>query len=497
MGTLSTTRLAILGRVTPLMNMLPRGQILLETVKAPITRALVANDVELTTAGGLAVSSTAGVPAISMLVVAYRETDSLLQLLGTLARTAIRAASTGVEATPRFEIILVDNGLRADVVALALPLLHHYVKCKANVGCSQGRNVGAGFCSAPLVAFVDADAQIDEGYVAACVRAMDNPTLMAVRGRVVPRGPGGQLPTHYDLGPVAGPAPIAAEGASVWRTAAFCQAGGFEASLYGREGPVLCYRMHLLMDTPMSAFGYAPTILLRHDYFASPQHLQAKLERNARIIDQVDRAYPMLRLFLAQFPTFGNKKRAAVRVQLRSQAARAKIRWNNSANDGAELPIEPVCVVIEPSRRSSDRAMACLAQQTKRCAQIVNTESSALVPTTATSTPTIATGVACTWQLSVRADDWLHPTLIERIGNVLRQYPEAATVVVPRGREQGQVNARRINVAGQDAPRTAPARGAAELVLAPPPVLVTRAVPVEAAVFQVASAVLTKLGPRR
>ncbi len=471
------------------MNMLPRGQILLETVKAPITRAAVANDVAQVTDGGLAVDAKALAPAISMLVVAFRETDSLLQLLGTLAGSATTLASAGVAPTPPCEIILVDNGLRADIVAAALPLVHHYIKCKTNVGCSQGRNVGAAFCSAPLVAFVDADAHIDQEYVAACVRALDDSALMAVRGRVVPRTPGGQLPTHYDLGPVAGPAPIAAEGASVWRTAAFCQAGGFEASLYGREGPVLCYRMHLLMGIAATAFGYAPAIVLRHDYFESPQHLQAKLERNARIIDQVDRAYPMLRLFLAQFPTFGNKKRAAVRVQVRSYAARAKIRWNNSATDGGSLPIEPVSVVVEPSQqssdRTSDRVMASLAQQTKRCAHVVQTGPSALVPIT------VATDTACTWQLSVRADDWLHPTLVERIGNVLRQYPDVATVVVPRSSGQGDVRARRINASEQTAP------GTAELVLAPPPVLVTSSVPVEATLFQIADAVLSKLGRRR
>ena len=476
------------------MNMLPRGQILLETAKAPITRAAVAHDVALVAAGGLASVTAAQVPVISMLVVAYRETDSLLQLLGTLARSAASA--------PPCEIILVDNGLRADIVASALPLVHRYIKCKTNVGCSQGRNVGAAFCSAALVAFVDADAHIDQDYVVACVRALDAPALVAVRGRVVPRAPGGQLPTHYDLGPVAGPAPIAAEGASVWRTEVFCQAGGFEASLYGREGPVLCYRMHLLMGTAASAFGYAPTIVLRHDYFESPQHLQAKLERNARIIDQVDRAYPMLRLFLAQFSTFWRKPRAALRVQVRSAAARAKIRWNNAASEGTNLPIEPVRVVVEPSLRSSDRkrdrAVACLAQQTVRCARVVQAGPRPTIPITAstTSLPTVATDTACTWQLSVRADDWLHPTLVERVGNVLRQYPQVAAVVISRSGGQGDVRAQRINAAAQGAPATAPSPAAAiaELELAEPPVLVASRVPVEAGLFQFAAAMLAKLG---
>ncbi len=489
------------------MTLLPRGQILLETVKAAITRALVAGDVGHVALGGLATGDSGAAalaPVISMLVVAYRETESLLQLLGTLASVAVTATTTNSVATPPFEIILVDNGLRPDIVASAMPLVHHYVKCKFNVGCSQGRNVGAAFCSAPLVAFVDADAQIDETYVAACVRALDNPALTAVRGRVVPRAPGGQLPTHYDLGPVAGPASIAAEGASVWRTAAFCQAGGFEASLYGREGPVLCYRMHLLMGTPANAFGYAPSIVLHHDYFASTQHLQAKLERNARIIDQVDRAYPMLRRFLAQFPTFGNKKPAAARVRLRSHAARVKIRWNTSIVGDATLPIEPVRIVIEGSAATHDRVRLCLAQQTTGFAQMLTAGSGDAFPSVATSAQS-PLAPTCTWQLSVGGDDWLHPTLLERIGNVLRQYPDVTTVAVPRGKGQGYLRASRIVTPGQESIVTMPPGQAgnattptsAELVLTPPPVLVARTVPLESVLFHVADVVLTKLGRRR
>lgn len=442
--------------------MLPRGQILLETVKPRITRESVASDVGEVRSGGLATTTVA--PAISMLVVAYRETDSLLRLLRTLAA----AANTGVSC----EIILVDNGLQPDIVAAALPLIHQYVKCQRNVGCSQGRNVGAAFCQAPLVAFVDADAEVDADYVEACIRALDDATLLAVRGRVVPRAPGGQLPTHYDLGPVAGRAPIAAEGASVWRTAPFCDAGGFEASLYGREGPVLCYRMHLLFGASASAFGYAPSIVLRHDYFESPQHLQSKLERNARIIDQVDRAYPMLRGFLAEFPAFGAKKRAALPVQVRSQAAHAKIRWLHRAATDAPLPVEPVAVHIT-SESSTDRARKCLAQQTVACAHVGEPGSSRLPAN-------------CTWQITVRGDDWLHPTLIERIGNVFRQYADVATIEIPRRGSKEMLRATRVDGAS-----------ARTLTLAPPPVLIATYAPAEARVFDLAQRALSTFNTLR
>lgn len=444
--------------------MLPRGQILLETVKVPITRAQVAADVEAWRPGGH--PSAAAAPAISMLVVAYRETESLLRLLRTLA------SARGQTQAP-FELLLVDNGLAPEIVAQAMPLVDQYIQTRRNVGCSQGRNVGAAYCQAPLVAFVDADAEVDPGYVAECLRALDDAALCAVRGRVVPRAPGGQLPAHYDLGPVPGRAPISTEGASVWRTEPFCRAGGFEASLYGREGPVLCYRMHLLFGTPASAFAYAPAIILRHDYFESPQHLQAKLERNARLMDRVDRAYPMLRTFLAEFPAFGAKKRAALPVQLRSQAAHAKVRWDHRADLEAALPTEPVAVQIEGGG-GSDRARRCLAEQTVACAHVG-----------AAGGPVPA---ACAWQLAVRAEDWLHPTLIERVGNVFAQYPAISTVTIPRRGEASALRATRVG------PHAGAASG--ELVLPPPPVLVARRVPAEARVFSLVRTALARMGRR-
>jgi hypothetical protein len=390
------------------MTQLPRGQILLETVKSPITRAAVQRYIEECKPGSAQLDV---VPRISIVVVAYKEQQSLLALLTVLGKTAAKSNA---------EIILVDNGLSTTVVAASLPLVHNYIKCASNVGCSGGRNIGAAFCHAPLVAFIDADASVDDEYVSACLHAMEQPSLLAVRGRVLPIAPDGALPSHYDLGSDAGTAPIAAEGASVWRAEMFRNAGGFEASLYGREGPVLCYRLHLLFGYQASAFGYAPEIVLRHNYFESTAHLQAKLQRNAQIIDQVDRAYPLMRLFIATFPQLTKRKPANMLVRTKSHLAAAQVRWHQLVNGDDTLPTEPVCVIVGGSVNASARAEQCLAVQTVRVVAVVS------------DTCAVATNVHFDWQLHVQNDDWLHPTLIERIGNVFRQHTALQMVAVPR-----------------------------------------------------------------
>jgi glycosyltransferase involved in cell wall biosynthesis len=455
------------------MSNLPRGQILLETVKAPITRQAVS----VLLRSNVSVAA-APCPVISIVVVAYRETDSLMALIETLASSKL---SNGAH----FQIIVVDNGLRPDVVAHITPLVHRYIKCNDNVGCTQGRNVGAAFCDAALTAFIDADAAIDGSYVEACVQSMDNEHLAAVRGRVVPRQPGGQLPTHYDLGPITGQAAISAEGASVWRTKLFCDAGGFEASLYGREGPVLCYRMCLLFGVVPSAFAYAPSIVLNHDYFESPEHLQRKLERNARIIDQVDRAYPMIRTFLQQFPSFGAKRRADLRVQLKSRLAALKLRWSiaNPHMDAADNIATETCNVVIATTSHSSTARNCIELQTVRVDRS-----------------------HATWTLHINDNDWLHPTLLERVSNLMRQYPTIDAFAIPRRASTIRTKAfaqsdlahrARYALAVRNSTVPTDQVASSAMIVPTPPLLLASYIPVEAAAFRVARAAAEKLPGRR
>ncbi|MBP9205334.1 MAG: glycosyltransferase [Kofleriaceae bacterium] len=380
---------------------LPRGQIVLATVKPEITRAGVAGQVDFVEVR----SSLGSASSLTAVVVAYQETESLLELLRTLRAT--RGASD--------EVVLVDNGLSPEVVAAARPLVDTYVRCRGNLGCSQGRNVGAAYARGPLLAFIDADAGVGDGYLEACHRAMSDPTRLAVRGRVLPRRARGVLPSHYDLGDAPGLAPISTEGASVWRAEPFRRAGGFEASLYGREGPVLCYRMHLLQQASVGAFAYEPAIVLLHDYGTSGAHLWRKLVRNARIVDQVDRAYPLMRDFLRRFPPLGGPRAAAPLIRLRSQAARWQVKLAPDPAHASPLALAAGSVVVGPHADAG--AARCLEEQTLRCQHRYRA-----------GDPPRADGAEPPWYLFVTDELWLDPTLVERISNTLLQHPEARAV---------------------------------------------------------------------
>lgn len=227
--------------------------------------------------------------ALSLVVVAYCEGAEFISQLAELGRQ-VAAVEQSVE------IVVVDNGLAASVRDNAAAYADTYVQARHNVGCSQGRNLGAVWARGDSIAFVDADARVRSGFVAAALAAMQMPAAVAARGRVVAHGP--WVPPHYDLGDSAGASLITTEGVSVWRREPFVAAGGFEASLYGMEGPVLCFRMNTLHGIAVDAFRYEPGMVIEHDYAPKWSALCRKLVRNEETRAAVEHAYPEFSAFV-------------------------------------------------------------------------------------------------------------------------------------------------------------------------------------------------------
>lgn len=227
--------------------------------------------------------------ALSLVVVAYCEGDEFVALLAELGRQ-VAAVEESVE------IVVVDNGLAESVRHQADAHAATYVHARHNVGCSQGRNLGAVWAQGDALAFVDADARVRPGFVAAALAAMRASAVVAARGRVVAKGP--WVPPHYDLGDRPGASLITTEGVSVWRREPFVTAGGFEACLYGMEGPVLCYRMNTLHGVPVEAFRYEPGMVIEHDYAPKWLALFRKLARNEETRAAVQQAYPEFAAFI-------------------------------------------------------------------------------------------------------------------------------------------------------------------------------------------------------
>lgn len=221
---------------------------------------------------------------ITVTIVAYNERELLIQLLDKLMSIN----------DPRAGIVLVDNGLDEDIKNAVKDLPIYYIEATTNLGCTGGRNLAASRVSTTLMTFLDADGSIDDSYIEECFSAMSSPSTICARGKVLPLTSESRTPPSYNLGESSFPYYPSAEGISVWRTADYKKAGGFEEDLYGGEGVVLCYRMVNLMDYEVGQFIYYPQLILHHDYNNDTSHLKSKEIRNYINRWSIDRRYPLL-----------------------------------------------------------------------------------------------------------------------------------------------------------------------------------------------------------
>lgn len=148
-----------------------------------------------------------------------------------------------------------------------------------NFGCCGARNVGAKIARGDIIVFVDDDGITCANSIRALVDVLDDPRIVAVRGRAEPF-PGQDTPTHYNPGGRPIPRFIDLEGMSAWRRKEFNAAGGFNVLLVGHEGIDLTAR--IVKTHGYDAFRYEPTAVLQHDYAPNPAGLEAKREKQQR-----------------------------------------------------------------------------------------------------------------------------------------------------------------------------------------------------------------------
>lgn len=195
---------------------------------------------------------------LSIVVVAWRDHERLTRCVDRLA-----------ELVPAdVEVLLVGNAadLRASAAALVAAGGHgRVIQLATNDGPSPARNVGAARAVAPVVAFLDDDARIEPGWVAAMVEGVGRPGAVAVRGRILPesRPVLTRLARGYDLGDERRVAFLNTEGNMAIDAAAFAAVGGF-APMFGHEGVELSVRVRQRFGG--RSIWYEPGAVIRHDY---------------------------------------------------------------------------------------------------------------------------------------------------------------------------------------------------------------------------------------
>jgi len=192
-------------------------------------------------------------PSLSVVVIGRNEGERLVKCL-----KSVRGADYPDE---KMELIYVDSdstdGSMSAAAELGAKVLRNEgTPCTA----SAGRNVGFRAASHDLIQFLDGDTVLDRSWLQKAVRAIADPTLACVFGKVEEIRPEASIYNfwaHHDWHVSAGPTESCG-GIALFRRSALDRAGGFDETLPAGEEPDLCYRIRseqhmgiLCLDEPM------------------------------------------------------------------------------------------------------------------------------------------------------------------------------------------------------------------------------------------------------
>lgn len=234
-------------------------------------------------------------PTVSFILVAYNEGDFFVRCIQSIVEQ---------KTDKNFEIIVVDNGLDDNTVNKVKKYNLLYIKTKENIGPSSGRNIAAIHARGPLLASIDSDGYIADGYVDAAVDVMRNEKIIAVRGKVLPIDDNPIIkakPKHYDLGEKKCVSLIDTEGNLIIRKKDYLSVGGMEDGLYGHEGAVLSYRMIEFYGYDFKQFYYSPALILYHDYQNSFASVREKMMRYQLLHYKIQLQYPFFQKMINQY----------------------------------------------------------------------------------------------------------------------------------------------------------------------------------------------------
>lgn len=115
-------------------------------------------------AAGAGGAPGAGVPFVSVIVPAFEAPDDLSACLGALERQTWPAE--------RYEVIVVDNGSRTDLAAIAARFPHARLEREQKPGSYAARNRGIGVARGDVLAFTDSDCTPEADWIERGVAAL-------------------------------------------------------------------------------------------------------------------------------------------------------------------------------------------------------------------------------------------------------------------------------------------------------------------------------------
>ncbi len=197
---------------------------------------------------------SAELPRISVVVIGRNEGQRLVRCL--------RSVLSADYPQDKLELIYVDSGSTDTSVAAARELGAQVSVISRRRPCAAaGRNAGWRQARHQLVQFLDGDTILNESWLKEAGRAMADPTVACVFGRVEELAPTAtiyNLWAHHDWYVPPGPVDTCG-GIALFRLGALQQVNGFDETLIAGEEPEICFRIRhnlgltvLCLNVPMA-----------------------------------------------------------------------------------------------------------------------------------------------------------------------------------------------------------------------------------------------------
>jgi len=154
------------------------------------------------------------------------------------------------------------SGLSPDEIISAFPAAI-VITLPINIYPSESRNFASLVCASEWLFFLDDDAVILPESLAKIQILVDNQTIHAIRGKILPSNPSNSSPKHYDLGLLPRESITNVEGCLLIRRSLFSAAGGFDPLMYGHEGEGLWERC--INFAAPSSIIYDPSLVVTHE----------------------------------------------------------------------------------------------------------------------------------------------------------------------------------------------------------------------------------------
>lgn len=219
-------------------------------------------------------------PKLTIIVVSYRARDYLIECLQHLRGQTARGDVP-------YEVLLADSGGIEHLRPRTAPLCDVDLRLRDGISLNEARNAAMAWARGEYVAVVDDDGMVAPTFVEVIRRVFEDPTIAAMRGRIVPREHPYfcTLAGHYDRGDAIVDDALVTEGHMAIRRRIYLLSGGFPDALFGHEGIYLAYRIG--KEFPGMRAVYVPDLLMRHDYLDGVRKFISKSRKYTSIVREV------------------------------------------------------------------------------------------------------------------------------------------------------------------------------------------------------------------